>query len=396
MDAKPPDPTPTRVRTLVCVPVYNHPDTVRAVVLGALAHGAEVLVVDDGSTPPVLGALAGLDVRIVRHETNQGKGAAIRTAARFGLDNGYSHLVTIDADGQHDPDELHLFFAALNADSAAIFVGSRRFVGPHVPLGSKIGRAFSNFWFRVQTGVPLSDTQSGFRAYPLHLFDSLNFEEPRYAFEIEVLVKAAWAGVPVREFPISVHYPPGAERITHFQLADHGRLTILNTKLTLRSMTPWPQRRFVDGDKPSLLSPGESLKRLVKADALPRDLGVGAGLGVTVGTFPLPFVQTALILLACGRFRGNRPAALAAAQLTLPPFVPFLAVEMGHIALKGRFLTEFTWQTLGREAHLRLLEWVLGAVLVGPVLGALVGGIVYGLARTIKRRLESGRRTPTP
>ena len=204
-------------RVLVAVPVYNHAPTLRAVVLGLLERHPHVLVVDDGSDDLEPEVLAGLPVRMVRHGRNRGKGAAIRTAALEARRQGMSHIVTIDADGQHDPADLPLFLEAVAADPLAVIVGARDFNTENVPGSSRFGRAFSNFWLRVQTGVILSDVQSGYRAYPLIVLENLRCTENRYSFEVEVLVRAAWAGFRLREVNIRVHYPPKGERVSHFR-----------------------------------------------------------------------------------------------------------------------------------------------------------------------------------
>jgi hypothetical protein len=90
-------------------------------------------------------------------------------------------------------------------------------VGRHVPWTSRFGRGFSNFWVRASGGAKLTDSQSGFRVYPLPEVFTLNVKARRFQFEVEVLAKAGWHGLPVREAPVSVDYHPGAPRISHFR-----------------------------------------------------------------------------------------------------------------------------------------------------------------------------------
>jgi glycosyltransferase involved in cell wall biosynthesis len=232
-------------KLLVAIPVYNHGRTLRDVVQRALAVHPEVLVVDDGSTDGGVETLAGLPVRLRRHERNRGKGRAILTAAREAQRLGLTHLATIDADGQHDPADLLAFLPLLRGEPAALVVGTRRF-GADVPASSRHGRSFSNFWLRVQTGVRLGDTLSGFRLYPVAALLALPLRESGYSFENEVLVRAAWAGVPLREVEISVSYPPN--RVSHFQmLRDNAIISLLNARLTMRAILPWPHRTLATG-----------------------------------------------------------------------------------------------------------------------------------------------------
>lgn len=378
-------------RVLVAVPVYNHAPTLRAVVLGLLERHPHVLVVDDGSDDLEPEVLAGLPVRMVRHGRNRGKGAAIRTAALEARRQGMSHIVTIDADGQHDPADLPLFLEAVAADPLAVIVGARDFNTENVPGSSRFGRAFSNFWLRVQTGVILSDVQSGYRAYPLNVLENLRCTENRYSFEVEVLVRAAWAGFRLREVNIRVHYPPKGERVSHFRaFMDNARISLLNTRLTIRAIMPVPHRKFGEDEagRVSPIHPLKSLRILLRDDATPAGLGLSAALGIFLGTLPLIGMHSIAILLAAGWLRWNKIAALAASQLCMPPLVPALCIEAGHYLRHGVFLTEISLRTLGYEAPQRLWEWILGSMLLAPLLAALIGAAVWVLARIVAAGLK--------
>lgn len=385
-----PLPTPPSFGVLVAIPVYNHGATLRAVVERALAVHPDVVVVDDGSTDGGADGLAGLPVAVLCHPENRGKGAAILTAAAEARRRGATHLVTLDADGQHDPADLPRFLEAVAREPGAILVGLRAF-GAGVPGSSRFGRSFSNFWLRVQTGLAVGDTQSGFRAYPVAVLEGLQLRERRYSFEVEVLVKAAWAGVPLRDVPISVHYPPAAERVSHFgRLRDNARLSWLNARLTLRSLVPWPHRALAGaggpvGEPVSLLHPLRSVRALLRENATPARLAGAGALGVFLGTLPLVACHTVAILFAAGYLRLSRVAALSASQLCTPPLVPALCIEAGYYLRHGRFLTEVSLETLGRQAPARLLEWVLGSVVLAPVLALALGAVVYALAAAVRR-----------
>ena len=189
---------------LVAVPLYNHGATVSDVVQRCLKQHPHVLVVDDGSSDGGAHNLADLPIALLSHEVNRGKGEAILTAADYARQHGFSHIVTIDADAQHHPEDLPLFFAAITTEPLAIYVGLRDFDTVNIPNSSRFGRQFSNFWLRVETGCKLGDVQSGYRAYPVQVLDHLTFTDQRYSFEVEVLVKASWAGVPLHDVPIQV------------------------------------------------------------------------------------------------------------------------------------------------------------------------------------------------
>ena len=378
---------------LVVVPVYNHAETLRQVVAGVLEMHPSVLVVDDGSSESVAGLLEGLPVELIRHDVNRGKGAALRTAADWGLQHGYSHMICLDADGQHDPKDLQRFFIAIAEAPQAVIVGHRDFAQASIPGSSRFGRQFSNFWLRLQTGSRIKDSQSGFRAYPLMLFQHLNFWTQRYNFEVEVLVRSAWSGLELRDIDISVYYPPGDERVSHFRgFMDNWRLTMLNTHLTLRSIVPWPHRKIIerqeDEDKVETLSvihPLRSLRQLLRENSSPKRLAVAAGVGVLLGTLPLLFFHTIAILFVCGFFRLNKVAAVSSSQLCMPPIVPALCIELGYYFRHGDWLTEFSLQTLGYQAMERLYEWFLGSLVLAPVLALLVGALTYLLAQMVQK-----------
>ncbi|WP_051321376.1 DUF2062 domain-containing protein [Chrysiogenes arsenatis] len=386
----------TAKTTLVVVPLYNHGDTIRSVVTEVLTYHPHVMVVDDGSTDGGAETITDLPITLLRHAENQGKGVAIQTAAQAALEQGMSHIITIDADGQHSAADLPAFFAAIAQSPEDIIVGHRDFDSPNVPESSKFGRSFSNFWLRLQTGKALTDTQSGFRAYPLILFEHLRFQQSRYAFEIEVLVKSAWAGIRLRSIPIAVYYPPAQERVSHFdKFWDNARLTVLNTGLTMRSVLPWPHRKITycqkRQQKVSVLRPLQSIRQLLTENHSPRELAIAGGMGIVLGTLPLIAMHTIAILMISNYLRLNKVIAVSTSQLCMPPLVPAICIEIGYYLRHGHFLTEFTIETLGYQAHYRLWEWFIGSLIFAPVFAVIIGGSIYLSAHMIQQGIAHGR-----
>jgi glycosyltransferase involved in cell wall biosynthesis len=202
----------------VIVPVYNHPQKIAAVLREALSLGVPVICVDDGSTdgtPDILQAIPGITV--MRHPRNLGKGAALLTgfAAAAPLTDW---AVTLDGDGQHRPDEALRLLQVVPQGLRPIVVGHRQNMRTQpAPWTSRFGRKFSNFWVRCAGGPALGDTQSGFRLYPLPEVLALPVRARRFQYEVEVLVQARRRGIPCRETPITVSYPPRGLRISHFR-----------------------------------------------------------------------------------------------------------------------------------------------------------------------------------
>ena len=160
------------------IPVYNNGATVTDVARRCRAQMEQVLVVDDGSTDLPLGfyeMLEGMGVRYLIHGRNRGKGAAILTALAFLEREKADYMITVDADGQHYPEDLPAFLELLERQEDLLIVGCRKFEGDNVPGGSRFGRAFANFWLKVETGASCGDCQSGFRAYPVAALAKLRF-----------------------------------------------------------------------------------------------------------------------------------------------------------------------------------------------------------------------------
>ena len=192
------------MNVVIAIPAYNEGGTVGDIVSAARRH-APVLVVDDGSTDDTGARAAAAGATVIRHASRRGKGAALATAIGAVRAGGASHIVTLDADGQHDPSDLPALLAAAHEAPSAVIVGVRADdAQPHVR--ALAGRV-AGFWVNWITGAAMADTQSGFRVYPLALFDEVAPRGGRFVFETAILVEALARGRAVREVPIrSVPY----------------------------------------------------------------------------------------------------------------------------------------------------------------------------------------------
>lgn len=218
----------------ILIPTYNNAGTLQAVVDGVLRVADNVLVVNDGSTDGTADILRGFGNRItvITHPRNRGKGAALRTGFDHALQAGYDYAITLDSDGQHYPDDIPAMVQAIIEHPGALIVGRRDLSGVDINGKSSFANKFSNFWFRLQTGRRLDDTQTGYRAYPLHRLHGNRLLTSRYEAELLLMVLAAWHGVELVQIPIRVYYPPRAERVSHFRPGpDFTRISILNTIL---------------------------------------------------------------------------------------------------------------------------------------------------------------------
>lgn len=217
------------MKLCIVVPIYNSP-YIEEVINDLLPLGYDIIVVDDGSDNEI----TGLDERIevIRHDTNQGKGAAVLSGTKRAKELGFDAVLTFDADKQHLASEIEKLVSAYN--EGAIVVGNRDFSTQNVPNSSKFGRKFSNFWLFLETFKKLGDTQSGFRIYPISILD-LNIRNKRFDFEIEVLALHAYRGGKIVDVEVACYYPPQEERVSHFdKMYDNIRLTKTHTKLMLQ------------------------------------------------------------------------------------------------------------------------------------------------------------------
>ena len=229
-----------------CIPVYNNAGTIADIARRCRARMENVLVIDDGSTDAnLLELLRPLDVRVIRHEKNLGKGAALLTGFRHAADSGGQFLITLDGDGQHSPEDIPRFTSHLRLDT--IVLGHRAEIRGTMPRSSRFGRRFSDFWIFAETGRWVLDSQSGFRAYPVRPVLELPIWSRHYNFEMEVLTRALWAGLQVQSVPIHVWYPGQGDRVSSFRpFRDNIRIARAHLRLLARRLLPIRQRRLIE------------------------------------------------------------------------------------------------------------------------------------------------------
>ncbi|MBR2906312.1 MAG: glycosyltransferase family 2 protein [Lentisphaeria bacterium] len=229
-----------RKKCAAVICVYNNGTTIRNVVEKVLLqHCGITVVVDDGSTDVCMQeVLSSLPVILLQHKVNQGKGMALQTALQFLAslpeEKKVDYMITLDADDQHEPSDMTLFFPVLAERKDLIICGCRAF-RENVPWRSKLGRFLSNFFIRMETGVKISDTQSGFRAYPVALASEIICKSIKYDWETEMLVKLLRSGAVFREVAVQVYYLPAEERVSHFHVwKDNFRIVRLHGRLLFK------------------------------------------------------------------------------------------------------------------------------------------------------------------
>lgn len=232
----------------VVIPTYNNAGTVADVVRRCKEQCDDVIVVCDGCTDGTVACLQGVGgITIVSYPHNCGKGVALKRGFEKALGEGFSYAITLDADGQHFPEDIHVFLEANIEHPEAIIVGQRKGMDSvERTSGSRFANAFSNFWFCVQTGHRLADTQTGYRLYPLKKLPCLSLLTSRYEAELELLVFSSWQGVDIVSKEVNVLYPPKEKRVSHFRpVKDFSRIFVLNTCLSILAIVyAYPLKLF--------------------------------------------------------------------------------------------------------------------------------------------------------
>jgi glycosyltransferase involved in cell wall biosynthesis len=208
------------MHVIAVVPAFQAEKTIGAVVRGLLSalpdrEGLRVVVVDDGSTDQTAAEAERAGATLLRHPRNLGKGAALRTGMDFAKDAGATAVVTVDADGQHPPEEAARV-ALHAAPREALVLGVRDLRRDGAPWPNRFSNGFSNVFLSWFGGVELHDSQCGLRRYPVPETLALGAHSDGYAFEAETLLRAARLGWRIDELPVRVIYPPAAERVSHF------------------------------------------------------------------------------------------------------------------------------------------------------------------------------------
>ncbi len=227
--------------TVVIVPTYNNPKTIKAVAKDILEHGFIPIIVDDGSDEPIENLFLDEEksaIHFVRHSINKGKGQAIVSGLRKTKELGFTYALSMDGDGQHLASQIQKLVDVYEDD--AIVIGARNFDLKNVPKASKFGRWFSNFWACWDTGQLITDSLSGFRIYPVSIL-SLPIKTSKFDWEMEVLVRHADAGKIIKEVAIECYYPTPEERVSHFRkFGDTASIVLVHLQIL-----PFKWTRFI-------------------------------------------------------------------------------------------------------------------------------------------------------
>ncbi len=202
---------------LALIPAYNEAQRIGPVVTGALAY-FPVLVVDDGSRDETARVAEAAGATVLRQVPNQGKGAALRAGMRWALDAGHAAVVTLDADGQHDPAELPMFLDRFTSTGADLIIGRRNF--EHMPLVRRIANTLGRWSFSWAVGRPIYDNQSGYRLLSRRMMEAvIPSQEQGFEFEVEMITTCLRRGFTLDWVPIRTIYAGETSHIRPWQHA---------------------------------------------------------------------------------------------------------------------------------------------------------------------------------
>ena len=365
-----------QLKCCVLIPTYNNSKTIESVIVSTLQYCDEVILVNDGCTDNTKEIIAKYpQLVIVTHEVNQGKGKGLRNGFAKAVELGFNYVISIDSDGQHFPKDFITFLNKVEEVPGSLIIGARNMTVENVPNKSTFGNKFSNFWFWLETGITVPDTQSGYRLYPVQRLKKIWLFTTKFELEIEVIVKAAWRGIPVLSVPVSVYYAPQGERVSHFKPSvDSTRISFLNTYLVILAALFW---------RPVMLVRKMTLSNFKKAwteeviatheSAGKKALSVGVGL--FFGIVPIWGFQFALAILAAVYFKLNKVIVGLTAQISVPPMIPLIvyaSVKTGEYVLNEQVHLSFSHAITIKMAISIGLIYVVGATVLSVVAG--IGG----------------------
>jgi glycosyltransferase involved in cell wall biosynthesis len=375
----------------VIIPTYNNHKTLRNVIEDVLFYTKNIIAINDGSTDSTPEILQNYpQIKQFHLPKNKGKGNALRIGFKHAESLGYQFALTIDSDGQHFPKDIPVFINELEKaeHKNLLLIGARNMNMESVPKKSSFGNKFSNFWFWVETGITLQDTQSGFRLYPIQLLKDLKFYSSKFEFEIEVIVKAAWHGIIIKNIPINVLYDE-SERVSHFRpFRDFTRISVLNTWLVMLTFFYIKPRDLYRKLRKN------GVKRFIVEDIIgsndsPRKKASSIALGIFIGLTPLWGLHTLIVLFLAIALNLNKTIAFTFSNISIPPFIPFIlfaGFQMGNYILGQNQSYKISDIVENFEALKNLKAYIIGSLSLAVMAATTLGLLSYFLFLFFKRK----------
>lgn len=381
----------TALNCVVIIPTYNNQATIAKVIADVKEYAEDIIVVNDGSTDSTSEILSKIDgIRLIEYPENKGKGYALKLALKRATEWGFRYAITIDSDGQHYADDIPTFVERIEQVPDSLLIGERNLTADNMPAKNTFANKFSNFWYKVETGNSLADTQSGFRLYPLDKLRNIHFITRRYEFEVEIIVRAAWRGVNVENVPIKVYYAPNEQRVSHFRpLQDFTRISILNTVLVIYAILFYYPWRFIR----SLTV--VNIKAFFTSNAFDSTnsnlyIAASMGWGVFCGIIPVWGYQMVFAGVTAHLLKLNKLIAVVFSNVSIAPMIPFIlyaSMVIGAYILDMRNI--FSLHTVSLDnVGLSLGQYVVGSVVFAIISGVVVFIISYIVMMLCRRRVS--------
>lgn len=374
----------------VIIPTYNNQNTIEKILKDTLVYTDKIIVVNDGATDSTPAVLKSFENRItiIHQPKNLGKGMALRTAFKKALTLNYRYAITMDSDGQHFPDDLELFLNRIEETPDSLIIGARNMNSENVPGGSSFGNKFSNFWFFVETGISLPDTQSGYRLYPIERMKKIRYFTSRFEFEIEVIVKAAWNKIPVLYIPIQVFYAKGEERVTHFKPSrDSTRISFLNFYLVILAFSWYRPWRFIQ----SLTI--ANFKLFIQDNFFNKEESIikkalSVAVGIFFGIIPIWGYQLVTAIAFAYFFKLNKAIVIVAANISIPillPFILYASLKTGELVTGLK--SSITIHNIDMQnIKSNLVVYLTGASVLAVVFSIFMGIVTYFILKVIRNK----------
>lgn len=372
----------------VIIPTYNNAGTIAQVIADVKRYASDVIVVNDGSTDNTSDILLDIkDIRVIDYPDNKGKGYALKLGLKRAYEWGYRYAITIDSDGQHYADDIPVFINRIEQFPDSLLIGARNLTADNMPSKNTFANKFSNFWYKVETGQTLVDTQSGYRLYPLHKIQGIRFITRRYEFEVEVIVRAAWRGINVENVPIKVYYAPTEERVSHFRpLQDFTRISILNTILVLYALLfyyPWKFLHSLTWNNIKSFFD----KQIIHSTDSNIQMAAAMGWGIFCGIIPIWGYQMVFAGITAHLLKLNKIVSVVFSNISIPPMIPFIlygSMTIGAWLLNMENI--FSVNTISFESiGLSLWQYILGSFVLAILAGFTVFIISFILMTLFKR-----------
>jgi len=376
----------------VVIPTYNNEKTLEKVIRDVLAVTGNLIVVNDGSTDSTSGILEKFRaIQVFSYAPNRGKGYALKKGFELATNRDFQYAVTMDSDAQHHASDIRLLLDAMKEYPDSLIIGQRTLPADKLRRGSGFANRLSNFWFRLITGITVPDTQSGLRLYPLHLFRDIRFYTTRYEFELEVLVRIAWKGIPIISVPISVFYPEPSERVSHYRpVMDFLRISLLYTVFVIIALLVVKPFSFLKYMKKERIREFINRNILHSKDSNSR-ITFSVMLGVFMGIVPIWGYQLITAIALAYLFRLNKVIVIVAANISIPPMIPFILylsyLAGGWILPDGNSVV-FTTDVSLATVRDNLFQYIVGSITLAVITALCFGLITILLLRTFRSRIN--------